>query len=62
MGATDPSFVLAAAIILVVLCPFFAGLRLYTRVRATSKASLGADDCLVIPANVGVRWAYCGED
>lgn len=50
--ASQPSYVLAVAIIFMILCPLITILRFHTRVTVNKNASLGLDDWLIIPATV----------
>lgn len=49
---TNPSYVLAAGAIFLILCPIVVGLRFYTR--AIQKAKIGIDDWLILPALVSI--------
>ena len=48
----EPSYVLAAGIVFIILCPIVTILRFITRLRTSQKSSLGIDDWLTIPATV----------
>ena len=49
---SEPSYVLAVAIVFLILCPIIAGLRTYARLVNRKNTPFGVDDWLVVPATV----------
>jgi len=49
---SDPGYVLACAIVFLILCPIIALLRFQARMADRKKTPLGIDDWLIVPATV----------